>query len=266
MSWHAHAKRNVTNVTIVTDILYDKQETTNSSDMGYNITKLIFSQLSQEIAFDFSLVSRQREWSLLAKQPDICLFNKVKNEEREQLGLFTAAPITAFPPNRLVVFNNKQIKDNISLKQAIFDYQLQIGFVSGRSYGQGLDPLLAYYGNEMTMIEGEFSAPRLRQMFTKGKLDAIIEFTSVFMTDHQVDASFLKKVNFYQIASAKNYVFGHIVCSQSEIGQKVIAGLNRQLSSRSVQKFIMKQHANVFPKTEGLRVKEALMRSFEQMR
>ena len=173
--------------------------------------------------------------------------------------MFTDSPITAFPPNRLVVSKQITLPDQLSLFQAMKKYNLSIGAVEGRAYGQHIDEFLLANHDQVIWISGKDSAKRLRQMLIRKKLDAIIEFTATFTIDNQVD---LTSLSFHQLKEASQSIYGYIACARSGIGQKAIALFNEQLALPVNQKIIIDAHHASFFGREAIFIAEDMARQF----
>lgn len=242
-------------IKIVSDVL--QPEEADELDMGFRILLSLRSQLEQQGLITAELIpaSRMREWRELTTQPDVCLYNKVKTAEREKFAEFSAKPIVAFPPNRLVVHDNRQLSSTVSLHQLLSENTMRIGAVSGRAYGKEIDTLLSKFSRQVVWISGKDAAKRLRLMFAKGKLDAVIEYSATFGSEQGIDVS---KLSFHKLAEGENVVYGYIACARSPEGKAVIGMFNDLLSKDANQHIIVESHYNEFFGQEARFVKEAI--------
>ncbi|MDP2559666.1 ABC transporter substrate-binding protein [Psychrobium sp. 1_MG-2023] len=207
------------------------------------------SQLSHKISFDSVRSSHRREWRLLTDLPNVCVYNKVKNSQRELLAEFTQYPITVFPPNRLIVFNAKGLPYSVSLTDMVNTHKLRVGIVEGRSYGEALDQEIATIKPQLVVLSGYLSAMRLREMFMQGKLDAIIEYSAVLLHDENINIP-IEHLSFHQLSNAKEFIYGYIACSKSREGKYAIKLFNQQLHLKSNIEELIKVNQAPFPETE----------------
>lgn len=244
-----------TKVNIVSDVLQINDQT--EMDMGLKIFYSLLTQIraDMDLSIDYIPASRLREWRELESQPNVCLYNKVKSPAREQFAHFTNKPIVAFPPLRLVTHADTQLPNSIDLTRALLKHRLKIGLVEGRSYGKQLDKFIFANQGLFVWLSGEEGAKRLRSMFMKKKLDAVIEYSGTFQADPEVDISKLKII---KINESNQTVFGYIACAKSELGRQLIDKFDELLSQRSIQKDIVELHYATFFGNEKQFVSDAI--------
>ncbi|MDP2636827.1 ABC transporter substrate-binding protein [Pseudoalteromonas sp. 1_MG-2023] len=218
--------------------------------------------LKGKIKLQFAPASRMREWQQLHAFEDVCLYNKVKNPERMQNAIFTRYPIMAFPANRLIVLNNPELPKNLSLFDAVNKYHLTIGITSGRSYGHVIDQYIDEHPESFLSLPGTTSAARLSKMLFEKKVDAIIEYSAVFISRHGKDTR-IKSASYLTIENANDAIFGYIACSKSEQGQKVTELFDSALQTKKIQQQIINAHAEVIPEPEKELILQALITQFK---
>ncbi len=191
----------------------------------------IQEQLSNQINFTELLTSTPREWRLLTELPNVCLYNKLRNSEREQISIFSKYPISVFPPVRLLSTNTSGLDKNVSLTQLLKNKNLSIGAVSGRAYGKKIDEeikrLADTHSANLTLIGGSLATLRVRNMFIQGKFDAIIEYASAFRDHLKTTKSSVKNLSTHQLDNAQQFVHGYIACSKTQQGTLAIDVLNK---------------------------------------
>jgi len=249
-------------VNIVSDVLHPEEA--EDLDMGFRILLSLKEQLEAKNLITAELIpaSRLREWRELTSQPDVCLYNKVKTPERESFAEFTAKPIVAFPPNRLVVHKATLLPSNVSLAQILKDNSLRIGAVGGRAYGNKIDALFKFYHKQITWISGKDAAKRLRLMFAKGKFDAVIEYSATFVVEPEIDVN---ELSFHILDEGGDVVFGYIACARSAQGFATIQMLNGLLKEPKNQKMIVESHFEEFFGQEAYFVKDAIAQKLKEL-
>lgn len=220
-----------------------------SIDLSSKVLFYIQEQLEEQLSFSEVFSTHRRAWRILTARPDICLYNKVKTIQRERLAIFTKFPITVFPPNRLIIFDSPKLSFNVSLTKLVKEHNLKVGIVDGRSYGKGLDEEIAELSSSLIILPGYLSAIRLRKMFIQGKLDAIIEYTAVFLSDKSLDIP-SKRLSFHQLDTATEFVSGYIACSKSEQGVYTINLFNQVLHLEDNKHKLIEMNQKEFPQTE----------------
>lgn len=239
-------------ITLVADLI-DNQRQLNTLDLSSRIFVHLQEQLSDEMQVSYERADRTREWLLLNKRPDVCLYNKIKTSERMEQGLFTKVPMSIFPANRLVISKKHDIPQQVSISEAIHQYNLKIGVVAGRSYGQGIDQKIFDEKENLAIIRGEYGAARLRSMLLQGKVDGIIEYEDVFFAEiGQEKAS--KLLSFIEVSDVPPYIFGYIACSKSDQGAKAIKMLDRLLLTEKIHEMIIEEHKKEFSSFEKSRL------------
>lgn len=248
-------------INIVSDVL--QAEDASDLDMSFKLLLQLTEPLiaNKKVEIEFIPASRLREWRELTNQPNVCLYNKVKTAKREHYGVFTDYPITAFPPNRLVVHKSLPLPKQLSLSEAMNEFGLTIGAIEGRAYGQFIDQFLLAHQDQIIWISGKDSAKRLRQMLIRKKVDAIIEFAATFSTENKAD---LAGVTFHKLDEASESIFGYIACARSSVGQQAIDLFNGQLALPSNQKIIIDAHYASFFNQEAQYIAEDIKQKFDE--
>lgn len=223
----------------------EASNTNTETDIASIILKDIEQHKLSELTFSRLEENRKTQWRLIELQPDICLYNKIKHKSRLENAIFTDTPLTAFPSNRLITYKTKHIKGNVSLYEMVQLYGLKVGVIESRSYGNKLDEQIKNLKSKLVVISGEDSSQRLRKMFLQKKIDAIIEYESVFSYENR-NITALTDFNFHTIDNTDNFVFGYIACSKSEQGRKAISNFNKILNNQTFEKKIINLHKLLF--------------------
>jgi uncharacterized protein (TIGR02285 family) len=232
-------------VDVVTDIVISDPNT--EVDMVTRIMVHIGNQLPAQYKLNFIEGSRKREWRQVSESENVCLYNKVNTVERQNMATFSKYPIAAFPANRLVIKKHHVGLLNLlnPLKDAVVNRKLKIGITNGRAYGSYIDEFIKQNMFHFVKGEGQTSAKRQRQMFMKGRIDGVIEYSAVFI-DEFPTKKIESEVAFIEIENIAPSIFGYIACSKSESGNKIINELNKIMMAEKTQKFIVLEHQKIF--------------------
>ncbi|MCQ8878498.1 hypothetical protein NQT69_10845 [Pseudoalteromonas shioyasakiensis] len=252
-------QKQLTKIQIVSDFIPEDNKA--DRNIANKIMLTIGEELSPDTSLEFIPASRLRAWKQLKTMPDVCLYNKVKNDERQHSAFFNQYPIMAFPANRLVIYNHPELPQNLTLEDVIQKHKFLIGISAGRSYGKNIDQYITSHPDSFINIAGETSSRRLHKMLFQNKLDAILEYTAVlkdrFKNDPRID-----KVRFLSIDEESHAVFGYLACSRSEQGKLNIAAFDKVLKQTSMQDQIIKLHQQVFSEPERSLLISALKAKF----
>ncbi|KAF7771502.1 hypothetical protein PCIT_a4095 [Pseudoalteromonas citrea] len=239
---------------------YNPSLSEEPADLATILLLKVRSQLKGRLSLNFIPASRLREWRELETYPNICLYNKVKTPEREAMAVFVEYPLMAFPANRLIL-RGQQLPSNVSLKDVIVSKGLRIGVTKGRSYGKVIDDFIEKYAESLKIGEGANSAFRLREMLVQGKLDGIIEYTSVFL-NHHLKPEQREGVTFHKIDDAKATIFGYIACANSTQGRKAVSLFELALENKQLQKNIIDAHKDLFFEQEIAFIEQGLSEAY----
>jgi uncharacterized protein (TIGR02285 family) len=118
------------------------------------------------------------------------------------------------------------LKRDLNLKQPvsiqhILSLGLNIGVVKGRNYGGQLDALISQHTEYFYVGAGSNKAERLEVMLKQGKLDGIVEYSSVFKS-RQPDARIGEEYFIYSLKEAQKAVKGFLACANTPIGKQFV--------------------------------------------
>ncbi|KZN61770.1 ABC transporter substrate-binding protein [Pseudoalteromonas luteoviolacea] len=245
-------------IEIVSD--YNPSFGQSPGDLATQLLLIIARSLKDEMAIEFVPASREREWRELGHHDNICLYNKVKTPEREAMAIFVSLPLMAFPSNRLILRNKKFVSIEVTLEKAL-SLGLRIGVTKGRSYGIEIDDFIKANSERLFVSEGNDSAFRLRKMLVQGRLDGMIEYSSVFVNDYPSE-EILKDISFHAIGDTDATIFGYIACSNSKKGRKAVDLFERALQKPLIQEQVINAHANLFLPQEEIFISNSLKNAF----
>jgi len=235
-------------ITLVADLLKNQQKLL-PLDLSSRIILNLQGQMSKDVEISYERADRTREWLLLNKRPDVCLYNKIKTRTRMAQGIYSKVPMNIYPANRLVIKKEYNIPQHTSISEAIHQYGLKIGVVAGRSYGEAIDRIIENEKQNLVIIRGEYGALRLRSMLMQSKLDGIIEYQEVFVNEIGKQKS-EEMLSYIELSDIPPYILGYFVCSKSAQGKKAIEMLDELLSTKKVRDMIIEEHKAEFASIE----------------
>lgn len=225
-------------------------------DINESTFRLLESQLPGFI------ISRQQATTaqaakLLQRRPNVCVGNKLPLPERRSWGLISHQPQTIFPGLRLYVLQSSGLRSwlaeqsngkPLSLQRVLSTHQrFKLGFSTGRSYGDKLDPLLQQAANQRNLFSrsGPDNAGGLLQMFSLGRIDLLIEYPNV--VEHYL-AQLPKPpaVQSFALQESPALLPGHIICSNTPEGRLLLTSLDQAISTVSQQRAYLEAHLQWF--------------------
>lgn len=240
-SSHSKAKESLIWLTDDKKDLVDLHSPDNIS-IGTDTTKLVLSALT-DYDIDFQLVQLPRAKVLMKSMDNLCMSNRVKTKQRMQDNIFSL-PVNVFPSLRLYYLaDNDKIFTKASLASLlneqgelislahIFEHHPEalLAITKGRSFGEIVDKQIQQIpkGNLLNRAgDGRYQA--MMHMLFKGRIDFIIDFPVEMK--RELDA-FDKPIALTSLAIANtpDYIVGHIACSKSDLGKRVVRLINTRL-------------------------------------
>lgn len=243
----------------VTDDQAELENYLNDSyvSIGTDTTKLVIQSLLKWYDVDIQLTQLPRTNILLTRLPNICTSNRIKTKERLKHNFFSSA-VNIFPSIRLYFLHNTRYQKNIDLFKPLLNEnnelisfallfntfpELRLGVSKGRSFGKDLDNQLINISSKNLIVRagvGRYKA--LDKMLFKNRIDFNLKFPIEFK--QELDAYPEKtSVDSLAIAGNDHYILGHIACSQSDFGRRVIERVNSTLHRLYRQADFYKAHS-----------------------
>jgi uncharacterized protein (TIGR02285 family) len=198
----------------------------------------------------YEQMSMTRAWVEIAKIPNACMLNKIKNSSRETQVIFSDYPFTIFPPVRLITLkkNSHKVSQPFSM-QSLKQGKIKVGVAKSRSYGHDIDGFIALNSQYFYVRGAEDSMSKLIDMLLKERVDAIIDFTQVVST-HLEGTDSLNATISLPIQEAGNPILAYITCTKSPQGQAVINAINTSYQTNAVKQSFQHFHYHYFGKKE----------------
>ncbi|NMP31687.1 hypothetical protein HII17_08945 [Thalassotalea sp. M1531] len=93
-------------------------------------------------------------------------------------------------------------------------------------------------------------------MLSKGRIDGILEYWPTMISAYQPEQ--LNNFKRHELSEAQNFIFGHLVCSKSQIGAAVIALFDQTMRRSEYFEEIVVQHKLSMPVEEFSAIENAL--------
>ncbi|QSX36484.1 MULTISPECIES: hypothetical protein [Shewanella] len=228
---------------------YTLQNEEESDTLAIHILAAL-ERLSQgKLQFENQFAPQSRAWLELTKTDNSCMFNQIKNAEREQKGIYSRYPMILYPPLRLV-----QAKTNDAEMQPVdlehFEPQGHIGIIRGRSYGVYLDRIIQTHPEWFYVRSSMDATDRQVQMLVAGHLQALLEYSRTV-------TGYLNRMHsgFEYTAAPIKYVDqsmkGYIVCSKTARGQAIIDEIDKVFELPQMQAAQLRFHLEYFGDAEA---------------
>lgn len=217
--------------------------------LNANVLNALQKNSQGQIKFQPLIMPQSRAWKYI-EQNDACIFNQIKTPQREQIATYTNFPLTLYPPIRLIV------KDNDNRWPSQFDPVnfnlpsiLQVGVVSGHSFGTVLDAAITAHPESFFSRSGTESSFRLIDMLMAGRIDGVLNYTlAVNIYVKQTKNNF--KFKSLPIKGLESGTEGFMVCSPSEAGKAMAARINTIYASPAMQADYLQIHHDMYGNTE----------------
>lgn len=185
--------------------------------------------------------SAKRLFSDIAEQSNICSATWLKNPEREKSAIFSI-PYSPAPAVALVTTQAKAGKfkeflyedKSISIKDLLQNHhELKLGIINKRSYTRALDSIIRHHlDNENVFVRtAEDLGGGLLKMLAFQWIDYTIEYPHVVTYSAQEKGLDMTPVFIPIHEIGEKTLYGHVICSNSNFGKKVIDDVNVVLRS-----------------------------------
>ena len=188
--------------------------------------------------FTFQVVPMPRIDILLKSTESMCVGNRIKTAERLETSVFSL-PLNIYPGIRLYFLKsrddipksllNKQ-SELLSLTSLFQEFPERIlGKTKGRSFDSFLDSEIDELSpRNLLLLSGSGNAYAINYMLFKKRVDYVIEFP---IEINGAINSYSQKVDIHSlpIANSPKLIAGRIACTDTEVGRKFIAEVNKVL-------------------------------------
>ena len=174
--------------------------------------------------------SLDRVINALKTDRKVCFFGLFSTEERREFAYFSDYSLMH---NNLQVLIPLKTAKRLSLANsvdvsALFnEYKLTVGIIGKRSYGDFIDTILKQHKN-LTFIRTSSSTKHLFKMLDHGRFDFMISYPSAInfaMTSILLNQEY----TFLTIEGVPDFISGHIACSKTDWGKRIITEINEVL-------------------------------------
>lgn len=229
--------------TLNATFLYNNVHSNTLPEDGISLLlrNLLSSIPEEKLISRFHKVPRGRDWELLKSSKEYCVYNKLKNEERESYALFSSRPISIFASNRIIARKPNLLPNAVSIPDVVFRYKMRLGWDINKSYGTKLDDVLATLKTETHTLSGTDTDYRLIKLIISNRIDALIDYSATFYTNMDVRMDGIKPYDRYsvhQIVGEPAFVYGYVACSKTDIGTQIIELVDNAMKSREFELFM----------------------------
>ncbi len=197
-------------------------------------------------------MSDPRGWKEFLSQGEICLFDKIKTEERQKIAFYTTKPKDIYPPQRLYVRPGvaDQLKHIDSLEQILAQTKIVIGIAGSYNYGTKIMPIIAkYYHRFFVLSAATDHEATLDKMLGSKRIDGILRSDTLDWVGH-------KEFVQIPIIEADPAILGYIICPKSDRGRKIINILDVAMATPEFRTFTLNAHLSTFHTSEHEFLKE----------
>ena len=192
-----------------------------------NTLSLLFDQLD-EYDFEFKIVNDYSKTLQNTKQDNLCYSDMLKTQARIKNFDFSS-PSSLFLGLRAYSKKPLPYSGKISIERLLTDNEdYTLALVNGRSYGESLDQQLRNISAKR-LIKVSAELNRALIIFEHGRFDLMIEYPQdIFIHWGGISNNELYS---YELAQAKPYYLGHMMCSQSENNRIFLEKFNAALKA-----------------------------------
>lgn len=174
------------------------------------------------------VANTKRSWQMIEEGRPVCRANVVRTPDREKIAYFTNTQLT--PPSQLVVRRDKLTRltrtasGEVLLPQLLADTSLRGALVDGRSYGTGVDEMIAKRpaGSHVALYSPRDFGGRILQMLSLDRADYSIEpDMALLMVGDPKDLVTVP------IRGASDLVMAGIACPRNPWGLAAIRNIDR---------------------------------------
>jgi len=243
--------------------LVDLNSPNKQVSIGTDTTNLVLQALT-DYDINVQLVQIPRASMLMKVMDNVCISNRVKTKARLKDNIFSL-PVNIFPSLRLYYMpaqksvleqgiDKRLFTEAGELKSlaSLFDVYPEaiLATTKGRSFGEIIDEQMKQVPerNKMTRAgDGRYHA--FIQMLLKGRIDFIIHFPVEIRQELTLPAE-KYELSSLSLANISEYIVGHIACSDSDMGRKVIATVNARLKQLYLDRVFYQAHRRYLPESD----------------
>ncbi|WP_158529679.1 TIGR02285 family protein [Parvibium lacunae] len=208
--------------------------------------QLVIAGLPQ---FDHQVISGvtpARSNSEVVQKDNLCFVARIRTKAREQIMAFTEQPIIHTLSNGLITTRNRAAsltpylnkEGALSLREFLLRSPYRLGLTPGRSFGPGIDEVLNQVRpiRPQGMVEVEadnhFRSRLLKLLYQDG-YQAILGYPEEL--DYFTELLSLRgeELVYLPITEEPPLVAGHVACSKSDLGRRVVQAVDQLISQAS---------------------------------
>ncbi|PCI62348.1 MAG: hypothetical protein COB35_03910 [Gammaproteobacteria bacterium] len=220
--------------------LLNFQQHSINSDTTHLVLDALTRDQQNQYTIKFQVAQIPRMNLLLKSAKTTCVSNRMKTPERELSNVFST-PVNLYMGYRLYYLKlNNDIPEQLLAKDkqlksltALFTMfpKRVLAITKGRSYGDYFDQQISILPTKNIYARlGSSPAKAIAQMLLRKRVDYLLEFPVTFKTEMSLNR---QGVNFKSIGvvNSPHYILGHVACSDTVAGHKIIKRVNEILQS-----------------------------------
>jgi uncharacterized protein (TIGR02285 family) len=217
--------------------------------LGFNLQRLIFAHLP-DYNIQYRPQNNARVFQEMQREPNVCTDTKIRTHERDASAIASALPQILMEGLRLMVreqdplFIGLDTAAPVSLVSFIQRYPKAIlGIVAGRSYGDKLDKQIQQLQEQgrVYQLSAERGGIGAIDLLVNGKVNVILDF--LVLTEHYLNQREDRiTLHNLELAGEPVYANGHIYCSNSEFGQKLMQQVNQVMRKVVLERSYLDTH------------------------
>ena len=250
-----------TKILWLTDIPNDEKKflLQQPDSIDSEINNLILNTLTKEYELSFQVVQIPRINLLLQTKKNACVSNRIKTPQRQRYSIYST-PIDLYLGYHLYYLKSKDDipktlldKNNrlISLTSLFKTFPDRVLAISkGRSYGK-------YFDEQFTTLDkknlysrgGSNRYESIGKMLLKGRIDYLVEFPEAINTEMNLEQNKLD-LKAVGIVNSPKYILGHVACSDTPTGHKIINRINKILAELYPKEAFYQAHTRYLNNTD----------------
>ncbi|MBT0586425.1 hypothetical protein [Alteromonas oceanisediminis] len=251
------------------DNVFLTQKINQSSQDPYSTAVDTVQMLMDEMGYHHPVlnVPLSRSFMQLDKGNPVCVLNKVKSPERVKKYLFSS-PLSYFQTQRLYQLASvkplgEHLLDErgqvISVSDVLDEYtRSAIILPENYSFGEVLDSDIAQI-NSKQIIPMSNSAyyQRFMTLFEKQRVDFALIFPASMYINFGDSEPY--ETRSYGIAQTPDFVTGHVICADTEVGQQTIALIDQALASLYQSERFVDAHVAYLPPSAHTEIRDVIL-------
>ncbi|WP_293747603.1 hypothetical protein [uncultured Paraglaciecola sp.] len=220
-----------------------------SIQLGFEIQRLVFAHLP-EYQIQYRPQNGSRVFWELLNEPNVCTGTKIRTAKRDAQAVASRFPQVLIEGLRLMVREQDEVFDDMDINTPtdMLSFMQRypkalLGYVIGRSYGDAIDQQLQYLNTSGKVYQrsAEHGSIGAIDMLLEGKVNVILDFL-ILTQDYLKQRQNPIGLRYVELAGADTYANGHIYCSNSQFGQRLMKKINKVMQNAVKERIYLDIH------------------------